>query len=221
MDALIGDPAHFFVAESDRPQKRVTVRVPNDIGYSLPEMGLVAGDFIHNVRSALDVLVSSLLRLRGRPDASSNFPIVTVDNQETRKSVKKALQGLSLEQKAIIKGLQPHHGTYGSRFLISLRDLSNDEKHRILHPAKLIVTDLRIDFGPTAKIIEQRFPPKIMLKPGAEVFSCRLEPYPEGKVQMQYNITTEIAFAEAPGYDAVAMLDHATAIAERLALTLT
>ena len=227
MDALVGNPTHFFVGESDRAQQRATVRVPDDIGYRLNQMGLIAGDFIHNVRSALDVLISTLLRLQGKPDASSNFPIVRVDNKDSRISTRKLLQGLVREQKAIIKGLQPYQRTYGSRFLLSLQALSNDEKHRILHPAKLLVTRLHIEIAPPAKIVERRYAKKIVLKPGAEVFSVRLNPYPKGEVEMQYHITTEIAFAEAPGYDAVArmgefvhILDHATAIVERLALTL-
>ena len=109
-----------------------------------PELGLLIGDCLHNMRSALDNLVYDLaIAHRGFPLSKSiakgsQFPIFKDRDQFMGKGMNQ-IRGIHPDAKAIIESLQPYHR--GEKFafhrLWMLRELSNADKHRLLHPTLL------------------------------------------------------------------------------------
>lgn len=130
------------------------------------ELGLIIGDCLHNLRSALDNLAYDLARShRGVPLSKSvaresQFPIFKDCDQFLDKGMDQ-IRGIAPVCKTIIKGLQPYYR--GEKFayhrLWMLRELSNSDKHRVLHPTLLLpqaasmfvgdsdISDIRFNWG--------------------------------------------------------------------------
>ena len=104
----------------------------------------IVGDFAHNARSALDLLIVELLNL-GPNDANPGFPICDTPtawrNSEARKSIAKALG--SSKQMSAIEGLQPFNSSEQPASLSMLRELNNVDKH---HHVSLFLTYVNIGF---------------------------------------------------------------------------
>jgi hypothetical protein len=109
-----------------------------------PEWGPLFGDFISNLRSALDLLAVSLVEKAGKkPSTSTAFPIVDKDpdRPEAQPREKQAwasrVAGMSSDEVAAIRTLQPFNNPtppYLVDTLVALRELSNRDKHRGLTP---------------------------------------------------------------------------------------
>jgi hypothetical protein len=150
--------------------------------------GVILGDALHNLRSALDHLVAQLVLLNtGKRSTSANaFPIC--DTRATYLSIGKkgepskrdtALRGVSDTHKALIDEMQP----YRTRIppgalhpLSTLRDLSNRDKHRLVH-----LTDFAVDFRAREQL-EDLFIPNV---DAGEPLGARFAP-------MRYGQETEI-----------------------------
>jgi hypothetical protein len=111
--------------------------------------GVVLGDFIHNVRSALDYLAWRLVEIgdqrasrlkRWRPE-NVYFPIY--DSRERFRENCWRLPGLTLRQWAILEREQPYKRYFDTSLspLSRLRDLSNKDKHQLVTPIKLASED--------------------------------------------------------------------------------
>ncbi|MEJ7656106.1 MAG: hypothetical protein WKF33_03635 [Thermoleophilaceae bacterium] len=95
-----------------------------------PRLALIAGDAVHNLRSALDLLYRRLVEVNGKPPSESDaFPIF--------KSRTKAESGLGQVEGRIgraagraVGGLKPYPG--GNDGLWRLRELDVIDKHRLL-----------------------------------------------------------------------------------------
>lgn len=115
--------------------------------------GIILGDALHNLRSALDHLVAQLVLLNtGKRSTNANaFPIC--DAGSTYWSIGKkgepskretTLKGVSDAHKALIDEMQPYRTRIpptAIHALSALRDLSNHDKHRLIH-----LTALAVDF---------------------------------------------------------------------------
>lgn len=109
-----------------------------------PMVAIMLGDFIHNLRSALDWVVVACSPRKRRYDAS--FPILLKDvfakdadgnfvlSDPERKRVEACLDGLSSDARALVIGLQPYHmGANSHRAILGLISrLENADKHREL-----------------------------------------------------------------------------------------
>jgi len=131
----------------------------SDLSILFTRVGILVGDVVHNMRSALDHLVYQLALINtsgnvARPDRTQ-FPI-----SDTRDRFEHAtatdLAEVAPNHRAIIEGFQPYHPTeentaVGVYFhpLAMLRGLSNTDKHRILTPVLIPSTRFSID-GPVA-----------------------------------------------------------------------
>jgi hypothetical protein len=96
-------------------------------------MGLIAGDIVSCLRAALDHLACCLTSTKdGIQNANASFPILSVDDTQTRRTFKKSLRGVPPEAVTIIESLQPyHHGNgYKATKLWRLHRLWNIDKHR-------------------------------------------------------------------------------------------
>lgn len=101
--------------------------VPHDIC-------LTVGDLFYNMRSCLDQLVWSLAKRVGGvldPDRTQ-FPILAVDNEETRRAFKKQTEGVPSDALDEIRAFQPYRReeSYKSHPLWRLNAMCNLDKHR-------------------------------------------------------------------------------------------
>ena len=112
-------------------------------------LGLVAGDAIHNLRSALDHLTWQLAVLGTGPGRRTQFPLFD-DPNEYRRNEAQLLEGIAKGHRARIETLQPYHvkalvavggGLSGlhdplvtNLSLMPLGRLDNTDKHRLLLP---------------------------------------------------------------------------------------
>ena len=101
------------------------------------ELSVVVGDFLHNLRSALDSLVCGLVRRMAPSSTCSGrqFPIFT-DPDKYLAARNQMLRGVSPEARTIVDALQPHMRPEGTRALDPLwilNTLNNHDKHRTTH----------------------------------------------------------------------------------------
>lgn len=98
-------------------------------------LGVIVGDFLHNLRCELDHLIWQLVLLNGgEPTRHHQFPIS--DTQADFEGHKqRRLAGLVPEQIAAVEELQPYRIDEEARWhpLAVLRDLSNIDKHQRVH----------------------------------------------------------------------------------------
>jgi hypothetical protein len=151
-----------------------------------PEWSVVAGEIIHDLRSALDHLILPIVRLENPTMVASvadktAFPIFLLEKPSGKMGgydthgEPKMLKGVSASTKALIKTLQPFHtGEHGASPLWHLHQLSNWDKHRELvitgafrHPEKEV-------------FVEAPWPSNLAIRPdgqfedGAVLFSAEL-----------------------------------------------
>jgi hypothetical protein len=111
-------------------------------------LGVIFGDCIHNLRSALDhVIWQTTLLDGGTPDDSTQFPIASKSEAQFEAIAKRRIAGLSEKHRALVKQAQPYNaGDQAHRHPLGvLATLSNTDKHRVVHPAYSFISD---DPGP-------------------------------------------------------------------------
>jgi hypothetical protein len=103
-------------------------------------LGVIVGDFLHNLRCVLDHLVWQLVELNGQEPTNHNqFPIF--DKRANYKAkAGRYLRGVAADHQALIETFQPYrlNGDPKYDYLAMLRDLSNIDKHRFVHPVVIV-----------------------------------------------------------------------------------
>jgi hypothetical protein len=107
-------------------------------------LGLLLGDFVHNLRSALDNLVCQLAYLGGATSCeTTQFPICDSPERFAGAVNRGRLAGASGEHIAMIERFQPYHGQHMTHLaLLAVRDFDNIDKHQAIH-ATLAALDPR------------------------------------------------------------------------------
>ncbi|MDX6451427.1 MAG: hypothetical protein QOH16_1476 [Gaiellaceae bacterium] len=104
------------------------------------ELGLIVGDWAQNVRAALDYTVYELVRRETGDDDPrwTQFPIV-VDEARYAAQEQSRLRGAPRWSLPIFRGLQPFNDAADAAYhqLALLADVSNRDKHRLLHTAAM------------------------------------------------------------------------------------
>jgi hypothetical protein len=103
-------------------------------------LGAIVGDFLHNLRCVLDHLVWQLVVLNGqKPGDHNQFPISDTPGAYKKKAGR-YLRGVAADHRALIETFQPYHleDDAASHYLAVLRDLSNIDKHRFVHPVVIV-----------------------------------------------------------------------------------
>jgi hypothetical protein len=99
--------------------------------------GVLIGDVVHNMRSALDHLAWQLVLLNAaQPTTRTQFPIYGDEAAYRRESAQQVVDGISDDDKAAIEELQPFRHPRGAdkpHHLSVLQELSNVDKHRVVH----------------------------------------------------------------------------------------
>jgi hypothetical protein len=174
-------------------------------------LGVILGDVVHNVRSALDHLVWQLVLANGEtPGRGNAFPIVDHPNDFAGKAAV-ALKGVTPGHRAVIESVQPYHGSDGpeTTYLGLLRHLSNVDKHQVVHTTLAVLLDpgerisARVVRGP-GRVAVKQFMPLGAFEHGAELLRFKVEPLtPDTEVDVDGDVPGGIAIGERR-----ARLDH-------------
>lgn len=183
--------------------------------------GVMLGDCVHNLRSALDHLICQLTLLDGgtvEDCARTQFPIASKCEEQFEAMADSRIPGLSPKHRAMVKLAQPYRA--GDKAwkhpLAILAELSNADKHRLLNPAVSIVkSDSRAVLDRIVNSYQGEGPSPVkswwMLARGQRLehdaawfridFDRTLMPERPAKVEMGGNLRLGIAFGEI-GLDA-------------------
>lgn len=170
-------------------------------------LGVILGDVLHNIRSALDHLVWQLVLLNGgepKGGARGNaFPIALTEDQ-WKTAQGQHLAGVAEAHREIIEKTQPYkRGDKASTTYFGwLKFLSDTDKHQVVHPMLAIMHDdpietvsFRVTRGP-GHVVREQFQ-QVLFSQGAELLRCRVEPLtPEAEVEMVGDVPLRVAFSD-------------------------
>jgi hypothetical protein len=133
VSAFFDTSRHKLILEKDPQTGRSNYRVELT-GGDIPEVtGLIIGDAIHNLKSALDIGYHDFVRgVGGTIDRHTRFPA-----RETKDALKAAIKGGSIKgspdaQKLVVETIQPYSG--GDNSLWALHELNIADKHQLIIP---------------------------------------------------------------------------------------
>lgn len=164
---------------------------------------VIAGEVIHQCRSALDHLIWQLvLANHGTPDRRHEFPICDTPGKFKEACDRRKIKGISDTATDIIKSIQPYNNPKGFQWhpLWVLHDMDVTDKHKLLMvviaTASIDGSTLAINPGQPSVSILGLSEPKWPARPtedGTEILRIRLgEPAP----QMNVNVkpTVQVVF---------------------------
>lgn len=135
-----------------------------------PSFGVVVGDVVHSLRSALDNLVYRVAWLdSGEPQERTQFPIADTPEEFARRR-NAWLRGVSDAHIAWLEEYQPYAG---AGWAAMLRDLSNIDKHRAIVLAAY-TGNARISVGGTEEHVRELGGVTREHDPGAVYFPAEL-----------------------------------------------
>jgi hypothetical protein len=215
--AFLRDPDTYGLAVETDGRRGPILRVEHARNPP-PDWGVIIGECVYDFHSALDHLAFQLAvaNTRGRalPKSvaeSSAFPIFNSGpkfraanrgGRPTPASGLRKIVGTSANAQAIIEQLQPYHRKRnpGARSLWQLHELSNIDKHRLLHVthSSLEGSEFRLSSTDPVTFRGYEFTPG-PLKSGAVIARWNLDPLPGEalKVQIDANLITDVTFAKS------------------------
>jgi hypothetical protein len=173
-------------------------------------LGVIVGDVVHNARSALDHLVWQLALLNGAsPDRYNAFPLAFTEAAWHDAIRQGRLRGVSKNRIETIKKVQPYRGPNGPERTLTgmLSNLSNVDKHRVVHTAIAVLRDPDIASRParfrvvrgSGTIMRQQANRGAQIEHRAELMRALVQPVEEDiEVEMDGQIPVEIAFGDGP-----------------------
>jgi hypothetical protein len=156
LEAIKGKVAEFIESEPHR----VTIKFEPEAGCHVarmaigeepdPQLGIMVGEFVHNLRSCLDHIAWQVARLSNsakvcnKNRASIYFPVCHSHKEFLKHP---ALPFFPEDARALVGSFQPYEGSKGPRahWLAGLNTLWNRDKHRLVHAALTLA-----DVGKTA-----------------------------------------------------------------------
>ncbi len=147
----LADATVAFVEAGTQPYSIAVEREADKVLYRVKDVAeipavipCILGDFIHNLRSALDILVCDLARHNGCKDVSDHcFPIGKNAHAFKSRFGGAIEQSLSKPARKAIKALNPYKG--GNDDLWALSQLDNIDKHSLLLTA--VAANMAIDLS--------------------------------------------------------------------------
>jgi hypothetical protein len=140
----------FLVAEMDRYFKTDPCHIVTDIDPATnlvietrfvqerplpPDIPLIVGDCVQNLRTALDYLIWELVLVAGNSPSEKNAFPVCASRKAFQKAIERGLlSGVSDEAIAEVEALQPYHGGNGFEATVIwvMNQIANINKHRRL-----------------------------------------------------------------------------------------
>ena len=181
--------------QADRKHLIVTCPTPKPVDRALP---LAIGDYVHNLRSALDHLIFQLAVLNGKAAEAEtiiSFPIFLSDPQFENFTKRKVAPFIDRQALADIKELQPYQiGNLGDEDVLwVLSQLDIVDKHRLLVviARQLRPTSFKIEV-PTGESFEHRLPRSDWkpLEDGAEIIRFDLSGVLKAPGRVRVNLGT-------------------------------
>lgn len=170
-----------------------------EVGVPKREWGVLIGELVHNLRSALDHAVSAAA---AEPSRAHQFPIV-LEREDWPKQRDGRLKTLPAAVVELIKAQQPFHAqpplTPERHLLAVLARLSNADKHRLLHTAVLSIAEARPEFQLVQDVADVRdthvfYGP---LERGAELARLLIVPAgPNPKIRVAGEFAFTLAFTD-------------------------
>lgn len=173
----------------------------------LPEWSLTIGDCLHNLRASLDYAVLALWRRHsGCPPRMEDvqFPIYSTQDG-FRRGRRRRIGGVHPGAKRIIRLAQPYQRRDDARMhpLMVLSELSNHDKHRVLHTTHAVVQESVLEVAARENaVIAKQSPLRVgAFNDGDEVFRVRVVSVgPKPKLDLVFKPTYGVAFAQdGPG----------------------
>lgn len=170
-----------------------------DSGVPKREWGVLIGELVHNLRSALD---QTIYAAAAQPSGAHQFPIVSTAGDWPRQRAQR-LATVPDEVVDLVEQLQPFHAqpplTPERNLLALLARLSNADKHRLLHTAVMALVEAQPEFELVQDVAEIRNVHIFYgaLTHGAEL--ARLEIVPTGpnpKIRVAGEFGFRIAFTD-------------------------
>jgi hypothetical protein len=182
------------------------------------EVSFVAGDALHNLRSALDHLVWQLVLANGgTPDRHTSFPIAESEAKFKSPAMRVKVRGCAKAAVDAIEALKPFKR--GNNVLWSLHALNNLDKHRMVLTARNALTArsmtpseraeveriFRGSYGPDAPMPDlsetlKSLPQPIPIKSGDVLATL---PHPELVEEMKFHLDITFNEPEVPQFDSV------------------
>lgn len=167
---------------------------------SPPQIGVLIGDVLHNLHSALDHTICALARTTDPMDEcrTTEFPIYT-DPDLYRKKVGRALKGVPPGAVAAIEQPQPFQGPDPDTHILELlRGFSNIDKHRSIHTALGAVTELTIQAANRLglQVLRLHAGP---IEGRTELAAFYVPPHVEGVVDMKVDVRIDVVIDEGKG----------------------
>lgn len=197
------NPYEVF-GEEDLDTGEIVGRFRENVPTPREEISLIAGDAIHNLRSALDILYGELVAANNkRPSSKDAFPI-TADADEFKALLPKVEKRLGLAATTTLKELKPYQGGHDAYWRLHKLDII--DKHRLLLTAVATMQEIIITKGGMGL---RMTPTDIRhFRDGDEVFRVDEEP------DQQMTFRCEISLHEPPvaeaerGEQVVALLNY-------------
>jgi hypothetical protein len=184
------------------PGKHRIVMRANRAGGSPPlHLGVIVGDALHDLRSALDHLIWQLVILDGhKPWKRNQFPIFDTPKQ-FKDERPRYLRGVSTEHRAQIEMYQPYHGGERGVRLSTLARLNDVDKHRVVMVGTPIARTGQgtLGFGPNVTGAQITSKDWTTFEDGAVLYSIDSIDYTGDNVQVQANLAFTVVFGEPDG----------------------
>lgn len=213
VNAYVASEPHEIVPEFDAEAREYWATFKVKVEPDWLRWGILLGDFIHNLRSALDHLVWQLVLLSGnKPGRDNQFPIslsgpnywcAKKDGSPSTRD--RCLKGVAEEHRTPIDEVQPYRGGYPVAWhaYAVVAWLSNTDKHQLIHPTWAATEE----FDPANLTLTSSGGEGFAditwhsgtLKDGTEIVRARyITDTPETKVKMHTDIPVFIAFGHRP-----------------------
>ncbi len=204
VDAVRSGKGYAFVGDLDEESGWYTVKVLTE---PAPTLSVIFGEFIHDIRSALDYIVSGLVVASGQPILRRHqFPIYSgpakfASSVGTADRPRGPLLGIK-SGFAEIEWHQPYNDEVGGsarNALALLQRLSNTDKHRAIVRFSPFPSSSDVQIRHNGVILEQWEPTlPIMWQPHVEAVLrkvCFAEPYPT-QIEPRANMDVRLTFTD-------------------------
>lgn len=183
--------------------------------------GIIVGEIVHNLRSALDHLVHQLALANGKTPDGISYPVLTEDpggpkvSDRTRSIWTNLTKRIHPDDLTIIERTQPYKREYPGvgKALSGLNRLSNWDKHNAIHLSGTFLTDSRFSFEAVrdVELGDTEFGHVGTFQNGTVVAVCPCRfTGPNPKVKMKDELAYGVAFLDGPsgvkGKDVVLIL---------------
>ena len=150
-------------------------------------LGLLFGDAVHNVRSALNHLAYELAVAGSGPGRSTQWPIYK-EPADWNAHHRRHLEGVNPAYWAAIEHLQPYQDPENLDWLVRLKELDDADKHRQLQPAQVAPAARDLVFTPPVVEVEE-LPSRVYMAQGAVVARMRTtEAVPHVHVEARFGL---------------------------------